>query len=93
MILTRYWFEFVISDQDLQRYNNYGGLGLGCGVTAYTYEDALAVLAEQLFRGEPIPPVRKVIEDVDVSTLDAGHVLPNMGVPAWRGVWFPCLNI
>jgi len=26
---------------------------------------------------------------VDVSTLDHGHVLPNMEVVLLRGVWFP----
>lgn len=30
-----------------------------------------------------------MIEDVDVSTLDPEHVLPNTGVPAARGIWFP----
>jgi hypothetical protein len=30
-----------------------------------------------------------VTEDVDIQTLDQGHVLPNMGVPSERGVWFP----
>lgn len=89
MKLTRYWFEFEISDEDVRSYSTYSGLKRGCGVTAYTYEDALAVLAEKLFRGDPIPPVRKFTEDVDVSTLDPGHVLPNIGVPTWRGVWFP----
>jgi hypothetical protein len=33
--------------------------------------------------------VEHVVEDVDVSQLDAGHVLPNMGDPTLRGVWFP----
>jgi hypothetical protein len=30
-----------------------------------------------------------VIEDVDVTTLDANHVLPNMMPPSVRGVWYP----
>jgi hypothetical protein len=33
-------------------------------------------------------PIRSVIEDVDVSTLDQ-RVRPNMLVPIWRGIWFP----
>jgi len=36
-----------------------------------------------------MPEIKKVIENVDVSTLDAGHVLPNMSPPNIRGVWFP----
>ena len=89
MKLIRYWFEFEISEEEVRRYGNYSGLKRGCGVTAYSYEDALAVLAEKLFRGDPIPQVHKVTENVDVSTLDPGHILPNIGVPIWRGVWFP----
>jgi hypothetical protein len=61
-----------------------------CGVTAYSLEDALALVRQELWRtDEPLPSIREVIEDVDVSTLDPGHVLPNMGPPIWRGVWFP----
>jgi len=88
-LLKRFWFEFDISEDALRRYSSYSGLGLGCGVTAYSYEDALVVLRERLFKKDPLPPVRSVIEDIDISTLDPGHVLPNIGVSIWRGVWFP----
>ncbi|MCW2926654.1 MAG: hypothetical protein JWM86_622, partial [Thermoleophilia bacterium] len=33
--------------------------------------------------------VDEVTEDVDVRDLDQGHVIPNMGVVVWRGVWYP----
>jgi hypothetical protein len=33
--------------------------------------------------------VRDSVEDVDVSTLDRGHVLPNMGSVLVREVGFP----
>src|SRR6266508_806749 len=88
-LLKRLWFEVDISEDDLRRYSSYCGLGLGCGVTAYSSHDALVVLCERLFTKDPWPPVRNVIEDVVISTLDPGHVLPNIGVPIWRGVWFP----
>ena len=85
--LRRFWFEFEIPDDEAgQQYEEFR---LGCGVTAYSYGDALRILSEGPFRTRPLPNVRKVLEDVDVSTLDPGHVLPNMGVPTWRGVWFP----
>jgi hypothetical protein len=38
--------------------------------------------------GAAVPQPARVVEDVDVSTLDAGHVLPNMRAPNERGVWF-----
>jgi hypothetical protein len=87
--LTRFWFEFDKSSDDLRNYVVSSGLGWGCGVTARDYNDALVLLNEQLLHGAPVPPILRVISDIDVSTLDAGHILPNMGVPTLRGVWFP----
>src|SRR5262245_34608723 len=89
-LLKRFWFEFEISEDGIRRYSSYTSvLRLGCGVTAYSYEDALVVLRERLFKEDPLPPIRNAIENIDISTPDPGHVLPNMGVPIWRGVWFP----
>jgi hypothetical protein len=79
--LHRYWFEFEGTVR--------AGLGLGCGVTAYGEEDARSLLARTVFGDAAVPRIRRVLTDVDVSTLDAGHVLPNMIDPASRGVWFP----
>ena len=81
-LLHRYWFEFDANALQL-------GVIPFCGVTAYGEEDARALLAATVFSGTPIPPTRRVVEDVDVSTLDAGQVLPNMLPPNVRGVWFP----
>jgi hypothetical protein len=83
MTLHRYWFDF-----DLQAGEGPIGTAAGCGVTAYDREDAQHLLRERVFRGE-LPPVERVVEDIDVSTLDPGHVLPNMSAPNRRGVWFP----
>ena len=41
-----------------------------------------------LLEGRPPPPIRRVVEDVDIKQLDQGHVIPNMDPPVWRGVWF-----
>jgi hypothetical protein len=81
--LRRYWIQFgnPRSVRD--------GLGYGCGVTAYNFDDAVALVEERVFKG-PLPyPIVSTLEDVDVSTLDTGHVLPNMLPPNSRGVWFP----
>jgi hypothetical protein len=88
-LLTRFWFEFDRSTDELRRHVDGYGAGWGCGVTAYSYEDALNLLRPELFQDEPIPPILRVVENVDVSTLEAGHVRPNMGVCIWRGIWFP----
>ena len=81
--LHRYWIEFDASDAPF-------GMTSGCGVTAFDREDAMRLLS-QAIGGSP-PAAVRVIEDVDVSTLDEGHVLPNMHPPSGRGVWFPMLG-
>ncbi len=83
--MHRYWVEFELDPLDEERLV----LERGCGVTAYDKDDALALLQERVFGGRPLPPVRRIIEDIDISTLDSGHVLPNMDLPFARGVWFP----
>ena len=80
-MLKRFWIKFYPSP--LSRVN------LGCGVTAYDYSDALKLLGERIFAGSQTPKIAEVIEDVDISTLDQNHVIPNMEVPAARGIWFP----
>lgn len=84
-LLRRYWITFE-SDP-----NN----PLGCGVTAYSIEDALRLLQHEYLdeMGYPLKPVKNVTEDVDVRTLDQGHVVPNVGLVSERGVWFPRCNV
>ena len=48
----------------------------------------MAMVSDLLFDGEE-PPIESISEDVDISTLDEGHVRPNMGNPLRRGIWFP----
>ena len=86
-LLHRYWIHFA--DDALVRSL---GLSLGCGVTASSLEDARTLLQEQLFRDTPLPPFARVIEDVDVTTLEANHVRANSGVVTWRGIWFPFIQ-
>ena len=64
-------------------------LNIGCGVTARNREDAISLMRERIFGSWPMPAIASCIEDVDVSTLDKGHVLPNMGPVVKRGIWFP----
>ena len=83
LTLHRYWIVF----DDPRRFAL--GLGLGCGVTAFDLRDAISLLEQQLFKG-PLPfPIASTTNDVDVRTLDEGHVIPNMRPPNLRGIWFP----
>ena len=80
--LRRFWFKFA----PLERPSI---LNLGCGISAYSYEQAISVLREKVFKGISLPEIVSFIEDVDVSSLDANHVIPNMDSPLTPGVWFP----
>lgn len=85
--MHRYWFEFDYSRRDPPI-----GATMGCGVTARSLGEARAMLRDELFGGEELPPEIRVIHDVDVSTLEANHVRPNMGNPVAPGIWFPNLQ-
>lgn len=84
MVLHRYWFV-LSSDAGVELPP---GTGLGCGVTAATYDAAVDTLRERVFSGR-LPPIQSVVEDVDISSLDPGHVRPNMGSPLRAGIWVP----
>lgn len=92
MMMIRFWFEFEFDESDFEKYSSYAGLGYGCGVTAYTLDDAKALMRSRIFRDDPFPTIANLTENVDVSTLDPGHVLPNIGIVVDRGVWYPNLG-
>ena len=81
----RYWFVFQI----LSAFGFPPGIGIGCGITAIDLDDAIKIMDRKIFFASNRPPFKKVIEDVDIRTLDQGHVIPNMQSPVERGVWFP----
>lgn len=82
--MKRFWFEFKI-DKSITLPP---GIGIGCGVTALDYNDALGILEAKVFTSVK-PEIKTVIEDVNVLELDQGHVIPNMNSPVNRGIWFP----
>ncbi len=83
-MLHRYWFTFKGHSHSLP-----AGLAIGCGVTAFSRDEAAELIKRELLAGKELPTVMHVVEDVDVSALDPNHVLPNVGPSNVRGVWFP----
>lgn len=83
-MLHRYWFTFAGDARSLP-----AGLAVGCGVTAPNRCEAARMISQHLLAGNELPPLARIVEDVDVSALDEDHVLPNAGPPNVRGVWFP----
>jgi hypothetical protein len=65
---------------------------IGYGVTATSRFEAEQFLGRY---GYPLPGQRviEVIKNLDFSSLDGNHVLPNSGPIVVRGVWFPCHNV
>lgn len=59
------------------------------GITAYSETDALEILGYLVFTTADLPQIAEVVADVDVQSLDQGHVIPNMHPPNWRGIWYP----
>ena len=84
--MIRYWFEF-----DFNSYKGAipAGLHLGCGVTAFSSEHALALLKSKVFKDEVLPKITECINNVDINILDQGHVISNMKAPVYIGIWFP----
>jgi hypothetical protein len=82
-----------LSNPLLQRYWFNTREGLGIGVTAYSVDDAKHLIDDAARRWGWDYEVLKIVEDVDVRDLDQGHVVPNMGPPNLRGIWYPNLNL
>jgi hypothetical protein len=78
--LRRFWFPIP------------GRLGIGVTAESRAEAEALAEQAAAQFR-LPLPlELSSIVEDVDIRDLDQNHVIPNMGSPNLRGVWFPRIN-
>jgi hypothetical protein len=88
-LLTRFWLEFNVSQPVPPNSILLDGGPFYFGITAYSYEDALHILRKSF----TIPADAElvcVVEDIDISSLDANHILPNLTVPpSWRGIWYP----
>ena len=76
-MLTRYWFEFVRSGQAT-------ALSLGCGITASNLDDARRMLRQEMFPLYGDRTVARVIEGVEVASLDETGVR-RPGQPGGQG--------
>jgi hypothetical protein len=83
----------LLKDPSLRRFWFSLSRGLGVGVTASSRLKAESLAREACVQLGWTFEATAAVEDVDVGTLDQNHVVPNMGPPNFRGVWFHCLNI
>lgn len=95
--LIRYWFEFDLTNHGPESEPGsvsldggtaaYRLLGRGAGVTGYDEADCLRVLADAL--GDALPALARSERNPKIDD----RLSRQIGNVAWRGVWFPPLNI
>jgi hypothetical protein len=83
--LKRYWFEFEFAPDEEMVLQ----LAFGCGVTAENPRAAVELVMARVFPGRSLPRLRRVLEGVEVESLDPEYVLPFVGNHNKKGVWFP----
>lgn len=96
-LLRRFWLEFdldgswaEVPEEDRQLWLT---LAEGVGVTGYDLTDCLAILERTLGRKMPVVTAFRADPVVDPATLASRGSRRGCGNPAWRGVWYPPLNL
>ena len=88
-MLKRYWFIIYPHDRFGPR---------NIGATASSKSEAISLIIDSLTKINLTERLVNLnnntesIENIDIRLLDQNHVVPNMGVVTWKGVWFPNLN-
>jgi hypothetical protein len=85
--VRRYWFEFEL-ESSAPTSGLRARLAHGCGVTGRDEDDCLDLIRRDVIAGNELPKVRRVIRDIDLSTLSA-MIRRTMDGPRPRGVWYP----
>jgi plastocyanin len=85
--VRRYWFEFDV-DSSAATSGLRARLAHGCGVTGRDEDDCLELIKHNVLAGNELPKVRRVVRDVDPSTLEA-LIRRTMDGTRSRGVWYP----
>jgi hypothetical protein len=92
--VRRFWIEFDLPPlDDLLREPGSGLIGLyrGVGVTGFDLADCVWMVRD-LLPASALPPVNRIVPDISL----AGFTPPaglGLGVPVWRGVWYPPANL
>ncbi|WP_459545824.1 hypothetical protein [Nocardia sp. X0981] len=85
--VRRFWIEF-----DRDRATALWWTAPYAGVTGFDERDCLAMVADLIPSYEELPPVRAITADISLA-----QELPvnrsALGVPVWRGVWYPPMNL
>lgn len=86
--VRRFWIEFDLGNEPF----SWPELRQGVGVTGFDERDCLSMVADLLDPDTELPPVRRIT--IDISLAEKLPVNPpTLGVPVWRGVWYPPRNL
>ncbi|MBF6080272.1 hypothetical protein GV791_10130 [Nocardia cyriacigeorgica] len=86
-MVRRFWIEFD-SDRRADRW----WVGPYAGVTGFDEQDGLTLVAELLGDDAELPPIRHITPDFSLNQKLPVNPLA-LGVPVWRGVWYPPVNL
>jgi hypothetical protein len=81
--LVSFWIRFK-GEPELQH---------SYGVTAYSLDDALALLKRHQLVGQDIESPIAISANVRIEDLDQAHVVPKCGPMGFRGVWYPSTSL
>ena len=90
--LKRFWFELNFPKPRLG-HGAYIPKDGCCGITAFDYEDALRIMRRFMLMENETPIFSRVVENVDISAIENEDVHRVLGVPVWRGIWYPDYNL
>jgi hypothetical protein len=80
--LRKFWFR-------LETLPRPTAINLGCGVMAYTKDDAMRLLRDHVFDRHGLLSIIECIEDAGMDQIEQNHARPNIGNTDIRGIWFP----
>lgn len=90
-VVRRFWFEFELPPWKPGLDSSLASLYYGVGVTGFDTADCLWMVRD-LVPLPGLPPIRSITPDVSLADFVPPSPI-SLGVPVWRGVWFPPVNL
>ncbi|MGI8856260.1 MAG: hypothetical protein ACR2JW_10955 [Thermomicrobiales bacterium] len=91
-LLVPYWIEFAPRDWFEVDEDEVSAPPRAFGVTAASLDATLALVRAIAYGGQPLPPVRRVVEGVDLAMLTMHNMSPGALPPGQVGVWYPAIR-
>jgi hypothetical protein len=89
--LVPYWIEFAPRDWFEIDEDEIAAPPRAFGVTSASLDAALALVRAIAYDGQPLPPIHRVVVDVDLAMLAMHNMSPGILPPGQPGIWYPAL--